>query len=162
MNKNPIKNPFVFTKTGKVLTVNDPLPLSEELYDSPAFGATLTPVAIGPDKVTSHFRLDKPNRSARGEEGHNDGTEKHIKTQMYYLQKGYTIEESLIFSDGSMYVLDCYDCRTNHIVEVVDNHGDIDKARALKALGFKVTWHFVSEKVNDMRYKKYGEVIRDY
>jgi hypothetical protein len=160
MNKTFLKNPFAFTKTGKVLTVEDPLPLSEELYDSPAFGTTLTPVAIGSDKVTSHFlRLNNPNKSARGEEGHTDATENHIKTQMYYLQKGYTIEESLIFSDGSKYVFDCYDSRTNHVVEVVDNHGDIDKARVLKALGFNVTWHFVSEKVNDMRYE---EVIRDY
>ena len=157
-----VKNPFAFTKNGGVLTIDSPLALLEELYDSPSFGARLFPVALESEKVISHFRLENAHDSARGIEGHPDGTERHIQVQLEYLKKGYLLEESLVFTDSSKYVLDCYDPRTAEIVEVVDNHGDIEKARVLEQLGFTVVWHFVSEVNFSRAYERYGKVICDY
>ncbi|USE39502.1 hypothetical protein [Endozoicomonas sp. SCSIO W0465] len=161
--KKQPKNPFAFTKSGKAITIEDPIVHSEELYDSPALQARLYPVAIRPDSnVGSHFRLEDSTHAARGEEGHLDATDRHIQEQIRYRDKGYVLEETMLFTDGSKYVLDCYNPETQHIVEVVDNHDDIAKARVLKALGFKVTWHFVSNKKYSKAYTRYGEVICDY
>ena len=87
---------------------------------------------------------------------------RHNETQEDYRRMGYKLEERLTLPDGSYCIVDCYNPLNGCIVEIVDTHGDLEKAKLFKDLGLKVRWHFVSDVVKMSKYKQYGEVVRDY
>ncbi|OED34490.1 hypothetical protein AB832_07270 [Flavobacteriaceae bacterium (ex Bugula neritina AB1)] len=85
----------------------------------------------------------------------------HRECQEDYRRQGYLPEHRIKFPSGKCVRVDCYDPKTGRVVEIVDTHGDLKKAKFLRECGIDVTWHFVSDKVNRLKYEPFGNVIFD-
>lgn len=154
-----LKFPFAYCELNGVITPDVYKQEMGKLWDSELMRCEL--IHVNSKVYRKHFKTKSNNSTARdisGCNGEYDST-LHFNKQIEYKNVGYLLEVPFIFDDGSFYIVDCYNPETNHIVEVVHSHGDLDKAKVLNALGLNTTWHFVSSLVNQSNYKRYGTVI---